>query len=264
MATAYRVDATAGDGQSATASSLALTIPASVAAGDVAYIAIGANSTSTTVTTPTGWTLKSGPDASGTVINCYLYERVLTAGDAGATVTLTLSVAQKAAAELVVISGGTTTGLVWGKNVDAGGATSVTVPTLAGVPAGALMVALFPRRNAAPPAPDVALPAGYTAGSRAANAHASGAQNSIEADWRSISSAGTYGGESAAVASSAGTAYAIAVPAVGGPPPPTRSGKANVWDGSAWVARTVKTWSGTAWVAHPAKAWDGAGWVVGK
>jgi hypothetical protein len=39
------------------------------------------------------------------------------------------------------------------------------------------------------------------------------------------------------------------------------TGRAKVWNGSAWVLKPVKVWSGSAWVEKPAKVWNGSAWV---
>jgi hypothetical protein len=39
------------------------------------------------------------------------------------------------------------------------------------------------------------------------------------------------------------------------------TGRAKVWNGSAWVIKPVKVWSGSAWVLKPAKVWNGSAWV---
>lgn len=41
----------------------------------------------------------------------------------------------------------------------------------------------------------------------------------------------------------------------------TGTGLANVWNGSAWVAKPVKVWNGSAWVTKPLKRWSGSSWV---
>ncbi len=43
-----------------------------------------------------------------------------------------------------------------------------------------------------------------------------------------------------------------------------RSGKAKVWDGTAWTSHSAKVWDGTAWVAHDMKGWNGTAWIKGK
>jgi hypothetical protein len=44
-----------------------------------------------------------------------------------------------------------------------------------------------------------------------------------------------------------------------GPAPST--GRAKVWNGTAWVIKPVKVWSGSAWVTKPLKVWNGSAWT---
>lgn len=259
MAVAYRADVVAGDASTATTTSLAFTIPASAVAGDVALVGLSLNTSTPTVTTPSGWTLQSGPDVASTNATGYIFSKTLVSGDVSSTVTFTISAATKASGELSIISGGTSTGIILSKTVSAGAVSTATVPTVAGVPAGAEIVVFLTWRGAATPGPDCSTPAGYTSGSRAATTVSTGAQTSIETVYKTVASAGTYGGESFTIdQASQGTTYTIAVPAV------ARTGKMNYWTGTAWVAHPVKVWNGSAWVIHPAKVWNGSAWITGK
>ena len=42
--------------------------------------------------------------------------------------------------------------------------------------------------------------------------------------------------------------------------PPPATGGVKVFNGTAWVAATVKRWDGSAWVATTAKRYDGSAW----
>jgi hypothetical protein len=44
--------------------------------------------------------------------------------------------------------------------------------------------------------------------------------------------------------------------------PPSGGGQIKVWDGAAFVAKSVKVWTGSAWVVKPLKYWNGTAWVL--
>lgn len=93
---------------------------------------------------------------------------------------------------------------------------------------------------------------------------AASSNRGISMEWKYVTVVGTQtapGTLSAAVAW-AGAVQTFTQAAVGGGG--TRTGKAKVWSGSAWVQHPVKRWSGTAWEIHPAKGWDGTQWLLGK
>jgi hypothetical protein len=61
-------------------------------------------------------------------------------------------------------------------------------------------------------------------------------------------------------ASNSWAAFTVAVrPAAGGGPV---GGLTKVWNGSAWVEKSVKAWNGSAWLEKPVKIWNGAAWVL--
>lgn len=103
---------------------------------------------------------------------------------------------------------------------------------------------------------------GYTAGAEV-NIAAASSNRLVALEWSYVAAVGTQS-PTGTISQTSTYAGAAATFPTSAPPPPTRTGKAKVWDGSSWVSHPVKTWSGTAWVVHPAKAWDGTQWVTGK
>jgi hypothetical protein len=83
---------------------VSLTIPAGAAAGDVAVVAHAYNQPGGDSTITAGWTQLDSRDFSAS-FRGRLYYRVLGAGEAGGTVTLTNAVSQKLAASIGVLSG---------------------------------------------------------------------------------------------------------------------------------------------------------------
>lgn len=224
MAAAFRANALGNDGITANTTTCAVTIPAGAAVGDVALVVLENNASATTITTaPSGWTLKSGPD-DNTASNSWLYSKTIASGEPGSTVTWTFSATTRPVATMTVFSGATETGMtVATPNTDTTSVSSLTVPTIASVPAGAAVVALFGRNRTATsgtPA-DVTVASPYSQGGtdRAASAFAAGTNASTEVAYQLAASAGSYGGESLSITggTSRGTTYLVSLPATGGP-----------------------------------------------
>lgn len=100
----------------------------------------------------------------------------------------------------------------------------------------------------------------YTLGTKVATSGGTG-DRAVYAQWRYVTATGTFTTSSTlsagSIYGSLGQGYVYGVA-------PVRSGKAKVWDGSAWVSHPVKVWNGSAWVDHQIKGYDGTQWIVGK
>lgn len=94
---------------------------------------------------------------------------------------------------------------------------------------------------------------------------ATSSNRAVALEWKYVSATGT---QQATATLSPGSTYAgltATLPVTpGAPPVGGRSGKARVWNGSAWEAHPAKVWTGSAWVAHPMKGWDGSQWVTAR
>jgi hypothetical protein len=75
------------------------------AIGDLMVAACITGTNAITLTTPTGWTLLTGPIAIATVGNFYMFTKVAVLADIGATHTFTFSAASRAAAGIVPMLG---------------------------------------------------------------------------------------------------------------------------------------------------------------
>ncbi|HST86547.1 MAG TPA: PKD domain-containing protein, partial [Kineosporiaceae bacterium] len=98
----------AAAGADANSNQVAVTIPASVQAGDALVMIATVNATTSTVGTPTGvtgWTQVNS--LSGNTIQSVLWRKTATATDAGAIVRVPLSVAAKINAQVLAYSGST-------------------------------------------------------------------------------------------------------------------------------------------------------------
>lgn len=224
MATGRRATAVYNDGQVATNSGGTFSIPTSgnggtVAVGDIGILKVGSANDTVTLTTPTGWTLVSGPDTASTLARGWLFVKTFASGDIGGSIALTFSTAIRWNAQLTIVSGGTVTGMLSGAVVETASNTSAAIPTISSVPAGAFFDVAFVRRFGGSGAPDVTLVSGYQQGSaaRAATNFANTPELSTEDMYKLVGSAGTYGGETATVnKNSVGVDYAVAIPAVAG------------------------------------------------
>lgn len=97
--------AAAKAGNSATATTLAVTLPAGLQAGDLLILVTAANTGSATCTVA-GMTAVSGPDYSAaSVLGTYIFKETLAAGQSGTTRTVTWSTTSRIAIAAVVLRG---------------------------------------------------------------------------------------------------------------------------------------------------------------
>lgn len=83
----------------------------------------------------------------------------------------------------------------------------------------------------------------------------------VVGEYKYVSSVGTYTANG--TFDTAGSAIGMVQTFAVGTMPP-RSGKAKVWDGSAWVQHPAKVWDGSSWIDHPMKGWNGFSWRASK
>lgn len=117
------------DGATATGTTMTMTVPSGVSDGDVGLIALTVGSTSATLTTPTGWTLLSGPDDQTSGLRTYLLKRSMLASDSGTTVTCTISATGRLSGVGVVLTAVDYATVAIG-TVAKSGNTAITMPTL--------------------------------------------------------------------------------------------------------------------------------------
>lgn len=219
MAGAFRAASSFGDTQAtAVASPQNIAIPTSgtggtVIAGDVAELYVDAD-LNPTLTTPSGWTLRSGPDDPSTSARSWVFTRTLQAGDPGANVSLAgWAGSIRISAVIVVKSGVTETGIQIDKVSDGTATGTYTLPTLTGVPAGAVLTAAFLRRRSGA-AGVITVPSPYTAQTNTdpANTYAAGA-NTFQRSGTVVTGGGSVGGESGSTGvTSIGTNYLVSLP----------------------------------------------------
>lgn len=195
-----RATATAGGGATTNLSSLTITIPSTAKIGDIAVMTLGIVNNTSTLTTPTGWTVVDNTtDASGTAAAGWLLTKTIASGDPGSSVSLTFSNTCHPTATMRVYANATLTGAQLNKTAyGTTAATTFTLPTVTLVPTrGMVDVSIVARTSAnATNVPAPTAPGGY-----ALAGHASTAIASSTAGWSTaLSKAATtdgasYGGE---------------------------------------------------------------------
>jgi PKD repeat protein len=186
--------------------SLSLTVPATVNAGDGMVLVASTNS-GATATPPTGYTAE-GTQTSGTNITTQVFSRVATSSDAGSTLTVGFSASAKVTLQLAVYSGtslGDPVSSVTGA-VDAGG-TSHRTPVATAPTAGSWVVSVWSDKQTV--ARTWSPPGGVTVRSNVAGVGAGGGaadMASLLADGNTAVPVETVGGLTATVPSASNRA----------------------------------------------------------
>lgn len=194
MAVSY-VGVTSNNTIAGTTNSLPTSFPAGWATGDLAVLVGHLSGGSLNMTTPAGWTTLPGPSwptTEGTSSRMYGWYRVLQAGDTAPTISI--NGAMTGGWEITVFRDAAT--VAQAATATASG-TSLTLPTLAGVLAGSALAAVAHVRVASGTIPTNLSPnAAYTEVVDHATSRATGSANvRMDAAYRLIGSAGSYGGE---------------------------------------------------------------------
>jgi PKD repeat protein len=206
-------------------SSVSLTVPSSVQAGDGLVLVLSTNS-AVTGTAPAGWTLAGG-QAAGTTMTTQVFSRVATASDAGARVTVPLSGTVKVTLQLSAYQGTAPAGPVASVTgaTDTGG-TSHTTPR-ATAAQGSWVLSVWSDKSSA--ARSWTAPGSVSARS-SLDGVGSGDVATLVADGGTPVPAGTVGGSTATVgaASNRSTQLTVVLAAAGGTPPPNVAPTASV------------------------------------
>lgn len=175
-----------------------LTLPAGVAAGDVAIIESTAFSTSATATITSfsgeAWTVISGPDASGAGANyrSYLWCKVLAAGDIGHTVAVAWSAQLPGLATGVVYPADCTIGPV-GYAAVAGGSSTITPAGVAADAGDVLLIFATAKANSGAAPATATMPGSTVTDKVAATVLASGTNFGTVAAHQPVAASGTVG-----------------------------------------------------------------------
>jgi hypothetical protein len=149
----------AGTAATANSTSVQVTVPATVRAGDTMVLFAGSN-TNVTVGTPAGWTQEG--TALDTSLRSVVWSRTATAADAGSAVRVTLSATAKANLQLVAYSGSTAADRVGAVTsaVEGGTTATHTTPAVTVTAAGSQLVSYWADQSSA--STGWTLPAGTT------------------------------------------------------------------------------------------------------
>ncbi|MFG1846769.1 hypothetical protein [Micromonospora carbonacea] len=272
MAVSY-VGVASGNPGSATATSFVTTFPVGWAAGDIGLLVGHVSGGSLTMSTPAGWTLLPGvtwPYADGSASRVYAWHRVLQSGDTAPTITNSGSVT--GGWELLVVRGADSIAQAAAANATG---TTVTLPTLTGVTAGAaLLVDAHSRVGSGTIPTNINLDGSYTEVVDHSTSRATTNANvRAAAGYVLVGSTGSYGGETVTsdvsssmigllvevaptatttpVSGTVGTAWSVSAPVTGG--------ASTTWS----VASPLSGAAATAWsVTSTASGSTAAGWSV--
>lgn len=215
MPAALRDTAQINPGLTSGTADCSFTVPSSVQAGDVMVIEVGGNNASATWTTAA--TLRQNP-TSGSGNGSYVFTKTVAAGEPGNSFGLTASTSRRWVGVAAFFSGVTETGLLSSSASSPTASTSITLPTVGGVPAGAMVVGTLDARTSSGSTATLTPPSGYTEAVEAGTAFADSPNYAHAVVYKTAPSAGTYGGESAAASESTAlhmTALVV-LPATGG------------------------------------------------
>ncbi|MFM2106218.1 MAG: hypothetical protein RL338_1250, partial [Chloroflexota bacterium] len=154
----FRTSATAGP---VSATTIAITIPATAVAGDLLVAQIGVMQTITTASIPSGWARLAADQTQGSM-RMGLFWKVATVADPGTSVQWGFGGSAKAAASMVVIAGAGTSAPSIAQALNSTAATSMATPALTLASSRPGLALIFAGQNSATAASAVG--SGYTAG----------------------------------------------------------------------------------------------------
>lgn len=180
--------AVSGTSGSAPANTVAVSL-AACAVGDACAIMVEYNSTTPTVTTPSGWTLLSGPNDNGVGSRTYLFGKILVSGDIASGVTFGLSTTSRVAA----IGGAVSNPTVSPFGTPVHNSQSGTMAAVTTVDAGSITLH-FASDTIATGAPTSLAFGTATKDSQAVTTNASGVNTAAAVGHRVTTTVGSYGG----------------------------------------------------------------------
>lgn len=228
---AWRVGATANNGQVTTSATCAITVPVTAQVDDWGLVTLVTSSNTLTITSaPSGWSLLSGPDrASASNNSTWLYGKKLVSGDINATATWTAANgSSRFMATLDVFSAVSALGTIAQKN-HVGTNTSPVDAAISTVVDNSLLYSAWVCRSASQTSCVVTLPSSpvYTADTTVTSNAASLGAHTIQTGHYSTSTHGSYGSNTGASspASQPGMFYTVelepSIPVtMSGPTPP--------------------------------------------
>ena len=229
-----------GSGQGV--STVAVTVPAATAVGELILIRFATNS-STTITTPAGYTVvqdgQNSPQTSGLLVS-----KVAAGGDAGSSVSVTFGASSRVSAVCTTWPAGSTVDAQGGTNV-ATSSTTFTSPAVTTVAANCTVL-IWDVEQATGTTAVFTGPAGFTTAAALSSLAASGNNNKQGLAWLDVGPAGTYGPYSATWdVTGTGRANTVAIAPPAGAPVATATATVPATVGLTGTARTVMTATAT-------------------
>jgi len=236
--------------------SMAVSLPASIASGDLLIAHVGVRNAGTW-TLPSGWVALTEQAGGGAVGEMGVWYKIAT-GSEGASATWTTNTATTAAWQVRKITGwhGTTPPEL---TATSGDAVAVNPPSRTASWGAADTLWLAVVGSSANTMSFTAAPTNYTSLTTTTASTGGGASNAGSA-VRQLNAASEDPGTFTTSTNRWWAAATIAVrPSAGAP---ATTGQIKVYNGSSFTAKPVKVWSGTSWVTKPLKRWNGTSWVA--
>lgn len=239
----------AGSTSSGSGTTISITLPSGIQAGDLLIIAVGTNARFG-IGGPTGWTSLGG-SPSGFGADVGIYSKIADGTESSATVSWTSSFSRVYVTQCRVYRGPTSVSDVGGTASGSAG-TSYAAPEMTYSPGGDFDYVYFfvahDPTNTAPPA--VTPPTGTEDGLSNSNSRVTMASGSTP----ETGSSGSAGDHTA----SSDISSDWAVVRFGVERAEQTVGRLKLWDGTQWVREACDGDTG----GHPLKLWDGTSWVT--
>lgn len=213
---AWRAAATGNDGGTTNTATCAITVPGTAVAGDVAVAFLEINLAAGATFTPPasdGWTLRAGPNNTGTNVLTALYTKTLVSGDVGAVKTFTCSAAGRFLGVMEVLSGVAESSIVIPAfTSDNTAGTTIPMPSVTTTAASSDVLQFLALRNGTnTTASTITTPTGFTLDGSAATGAVNPSFSAIGLHLTTPGAAGSYGGETVTTAQSVtGSTYTVA------------------------------------------------------
>jgi hypothetical protein len=201
MAATYSTTVLGNDGSGSGQDTFGMTVPGGTAVGTLAIISAIQHVTTGTFSLSGGdggWTTLSGPDDASTNARMYVWAKELTAGDIGATITVTSTSAGRFVGRMDLFTDAQLSGTVDAVSNDTSADTSVVAPGVSIGSTNFLILNLYGLRiSSATAASITTMPASHTARGGLVNSASSSPNVSIAASTFDPVASGTQGGGTA-------------------------------------------------------------------
>lgn len=241
--------------------SMAVSMPATVSAGDRLLAVVSVRNSGTWPTIPTGWAPLKQQLGGGSASQLTVFEKIADGTEGGTTKTWVASTATTAVWQVIRITGAhaSTASEVTSTSGDASNADPPAITPSGG--AKDYLVVAVAGHAAGSATAFAAGPSGYS-GFLNSGASSGGAAVSVATATKQLAAATTEnpGAFTAGGSNRFWAAATVAVyPSAGGA---STTGQIKAYDGTGFTAKPVKAWTGSAWVTKPLKQYNGTAWVT--